>query len=80
MLPLVLYAITYTDAPPEYDGFGTKTLKVVGKRRGADVRQVATPTVHLDWQRNRYASGCRIAMGEDDWAAARHLLLDPEAT
>lgn len=48
---------TYTDAPEDYDGFGTETVKVIGKTRRGMVRMVETPQEHVEWQRLRYASG-----------------------
>lgn len=52
--------ITYTSAPPDYDGFGTLTVREcagVLKSSGKVVREVRTPAEHVDWQRNRYYSG-----------------------
>ena len=48
---------TYTTAPASYDGFGTETIAVVGTLDGKEVRQVATPVEHVEWQRCRYGSG-----------------------
>jgi hypothetical protein len=50
-------ANTYTTAPPEYDGFGSETIAVVGTLAGKPVRQVETPVEHIEWQRQRYGSG-----------------------
>lgn len=49
----------YTSAPEAYDGFGTKTLAVVGRDRqsGNPVRKVAVENDHMDWQTQRYGSG-----------------------
>jgi hypothetical protein len=49
--------ITYTDAPEAYDGFGTRTLAVVGLSRRGPVRKVETPREHAEWQRNPGGSG-----------------------
>ncbi len=49
-----------TDAPEVYDGFGTKTIGIVGtsKRHGGNaVRRVAIERDHFEWQTGRYASG-----------------------
>jgi hypothetical protein len=59
--------ITFTDAPKAYDGFGTKTLRVLGKRRGKEVRIVETPEEHAQWQRDRYASGLYFAFDRRMW-------------
>jgi len=59
--------ITFTDAPEDYDGFGTKTLKVLGQRRGKTVRVVETPEEHAQWQRDRYASGLYFAFDRKMW-------------
>jgi hypothetical protein len=47
----------YTDAPVDYDGFGTTTIIVVGKTRRGDVRHVDVAPDHLRWQEGRYGSG-----------------------
>lgn len=60
---------TYTTAPEDYDGFGTYTVKVVAKdKRDRDIRMVETPAAHVNWQRNRYFSGCHGAWTEADYA------------
>lgn len=53
---------TYTDAPPDYDGFGTLTVAMLPwtTRRGI-MRLVLTPERHAEWQRNRYGSGLYLA-------------------
>jgi hypothetical protein len=56
---------TLTDAPACYDGFGTRTARVLvlppdgwhGNGRGGPVREVETPKEHVEWQRSRYSSG-----------------------
>lgn len=51
-------ARTYTTCPVDYDGFGTETIRVVGRcGKGLPVRLVSTPLEHAEWQRNRYYSG-----------------------
>lgn len=54
----------YTDAPTDYDGFGTKTIAAEGfgqTQRGV-VRLVEIHDRHLKWQRLRYQSG-RLFVG-----------------
>jgi hypothetical protein len=46
------WEVVETDAPKEYDGFGTFQLTDCGGERIVMVR-----TEHWDWQTNRYASG-----------------------
>lgn len=63
----VVNLVTYfTDAPEAYDGFGTRTLDIVGMRRGNFFREVAIPAEHVDWQTSRYASGLYVAMTEGE--------------
>lgn len=58
----------YTDAPESYDGFGTRTIDVVGtSTRGNPVRLVEVLPVHLEWQRSRYLSGLYISATEEQW-------------
>lgn len=53
-----LWTYTYTTAPTDYDGFGTKGEVVASPRKGGPpVRRVATPEEHVAWQRQRYYSG-----------------------
>lgn len=49
--------VTYTTAPEDYDGFGTRTVRVAGAMRGKSVREVQTPARQSEWQRQRYYSG-----------------------
>jgi hypothetical protein len=77
--------ITYTDAPEAYDGFGTRTLAVVGLSRRGPVRKVETPREHAEWQRMRYGSGLHCFMTEAQWADMLRVYpemftLYPEAT
>ncbi len=58
--------LTYTDAPVDYDGFGTRTLRVVGTGPRGSVRLVETPDLHLEWQRARYASGMYLSASESE--------------
>ena len=68
--------ITITDAPESYDGFGTVTRATIGvTRKGAPVRQVATPAEHSEWQRMRYASGMYLRATEDRWREVADLLV-----
>ncbi len=46
------YIIVMTNAPKDYDGFGTFTVNQSGKDR-----IVAIQEQHLDWQTHRYGSG-----------------------
>ena len=55
---------TYTNAPVDYDGFGTRTVKVVGKTANGPVRKVETLDEHVEWQRSRYESGPFFAASE----------------
>ena len=62
----------YTDAPTNYDGFGTRTIAIVGRMNcgihyGKPVRLVETPDEHAEWQRCRYESGCAFAATEAEW-------------
>lgn len=62
--------VTYTTAPPDYDGFGTEILdEVVGHAKGGTpVRRVQTPEPHVAWQRNRYLSGwIYLVADEAEW-------------
>lgn len=67
--------ITYTDAPQDYDGFGTHTLETleIHTRRGP-VRKVQTPKENVNWQRNRYGSGCCYALNEEQFQNSKHLM------
>lgn len=60
---------TYTDAPPEYDGFGTRTENPnVGTGLRGAIRSVLTPAEHVEWQRQRYASGMYIHASDLEFA------------
>lgn len=66
------HEVTYTNAPTNYDGFGTITLARVKSARmmkGAEciIRKVATPAEHVVWQRMRYCSGLNFAMDASAW-------------
>ena len=59
----ITYAIRETNAPRNYDGFGTITLVDHG-----DARTVAIVPEHLHWQTTRYGSGlfgCREVSAAD---------------
>lgn len=49
----------FTAAPDAYDGFSTRTVRVVGKdnRRGGPVREVTVERRDYEWQTGRYGSG-----------------------
>jgi hypothetical protein len=49
--------IRYTLAPPNYDGFGTNSIAILGVCQGRELRQVEILPEHLEWQENRYWSG-----------------------
>ena len=67
---------TYTTAETAYDGFGTRTVKVVGAtRNGKTVRLGETPAEHVDWQRMRYASGMNLSADETKWSEISDLIL-----
>ena len=69
--------LTYTDAPTDYDGFGTTTVREVGRTtRGATVRLVSTPPEHMQWQRDRYASGLHLYADENRWSEISDALLE----
>lgn len=48
----VTYAAYETDAPIEFDGFGTRTVYKLATKR-----VVLIDKQHLEWQLNRYGSG-----------------------
>ena len=54
-----------TDAPAEYDGFGTFQIMAVDKERTVLIR-----TEHWDWQTQRYSSGMHLhkpsSLAEED--------------
>lgn len=61
--------LTFTTAPPSYDGFGTRIMKEhVGDYLGNVVRLVSTPVEYAKWQRDRYKSGLYLAVTLDQWA------------
>lgn len=63
----------WTNAPADFDGFGTVTLDAVDVRRNATTwRRVEIRTEHRDWQETRYRSGNHAVLSErpaDDIAA-----------
>lgn len=60
--------ITYTTAPEGYDGFGTRTIEVVGLATdGKEIRKVETPHPHGEWQRQRYWSGNHLVADEQEY-------------
>jgi hypothetical protein len=59
--------VTYTTAPAEYDGFGTRIAQVMGTYNGHIMRRVTTPERHVRWQRDRYGSGLFSSWSEQDW-------------
>jgi hypothetical protein len=73
--------MTWTDAPEDYDGFGTRTYEVLGLVPGPmgsrQLRQVTTPTEHVLWQRSRYASGGYLSASEAELPRVQHLWAGP---
>jgi hypothetical protein len=68
-------AITYTDAPAAYDGFGSETLSLAGRTDRGPVRKVETPSEHAEWQRQRYASGNYLSAAEGvEWDRCKSLV------
>lgn len=63
----------YTTAPEAYDGFGTKTIEVVGdwvsKSNGQrkPVRKVQIDPEHFNWQSMRYSSGMHPTWTEEQF-------------
>jgi hypothetical protein len=49
----------HTSAPEAYDGFSTKTVRVVGTdlKNGNPVREITIDEKDYDWQTSRYGSG-----------------------
>ncbi len=67
--------VTYTDAPTDYDGFGTETVEVLDiKTRRGMVRKVQTPKEHVGWQRGRYGSGMYYSLDEAGFVANRSVM------
>ena len=67
---------TYTTAPTEYDGFGTRVEPVaIGSFDNKAVRLVSTPQDHSTWQRERYGSGMYLAADGKRWAELTHSTL-----
>jgi len=71
--------VTYTTAPADYDGFGTRTDRAaVARSSGKLIRRVRTPAPHVNWQRMRYGSGLHMAADEAEFAKMREYgLLEP---
>lgn len=67
-------ATTYTNAPTDFDGFGTHTVSIAGTYQGQNVRVVETPDEHVNWQRARYASGMYLSASEVDWTRLAWIL------
>lgn len=56
--PVVHYDVVKTNAPRDYDGFGTVTVFESGSHKDRDlVRIVLIRVEHAKWQTARYASG-----------------------
>ena len=71
-------AITYTDAPVAYDGFGTRTVALMGQIASSMglrfVRKVETPAGDVEWQRNRYASGMYLSANPEQLSRVADLI------
>ena len=68
--------LTYTSAPPKFDGLGTKTIQLAVARvakDGAPIRLVATPEQHVDHQRAIYSANQHHTMDRNGWAQALNL-------
>ena len=51
----------HTDAPVAFDGFSTRTVKVVGKsKRGEAVRLIEVQKRDYEWQTMRYSTGAFV--------------------
>ena len=70
--------VYYTDAPPEYDNFGTFEIdRGHGlTRKGKEVRRVAIAQDRVNLQLPRYGSGLNFSVDEQNWAANRDLFLE----
>jgi hypothetical protein len=54
-----------TSAPEAYDGFSTRTIRIMGvDRRGNPVREVFVERRDYDWQTSRYDSGSHLYTDE----------------
>ena len=68
--------IYFTDAEEGYDGFGTRTVEIVGEgRKGRPIRKVSIDPDHEKWQITRYSSGLNFSVPEDQWEADKDLYL-----
>jgi len=68
--------IYFTDAEESYDGFGTRTVEIVGEgRKGRPIRKVSIDPDHETWQLTRYSSGLNFSVPEDQWEADKDLYL-----
>jgi hypothetical protein len=66
----------YTDAPEDYDGFGTRTTKAeVATRKGRTLREVSIKTESLNWQTMRYSSGLYACLTEEQFDEALEMNL-----
>lgn len=76
------YVVVVTDAPKDYDGFGTinvykfaSNVDIDGQITRGDARMVLVVRDHLEWQRNRYFSGMHSAIvdGVEEAFSARDI-------
>ena len=61
-----------TNAPVDYDGFGTRTF---AKNLGGSYRMVDIQTEHMTWQETRYASGMYGCLTPRQWGELKPLLI-----
>lgn len=69
------WSVRITNAPPNYDGFGTvcaQTLNVIERR--LPYRRVMIDPCHLEWQIQRYQSGMYPAFDEQEWQDVEPLI------
>lgn len=59
----------YTSAPPNYDEFGTQTIRNTGytNKRGMEFRAVMILLAHYDWQVARYGSGLHVTFTQQQF-------------
>jgi len=64
----IVYVESYTTAPEDYDGFGTRTVETIGKGvRGKAWRLIETPAEHINWQKGRNGSGLHPTWSREEW-------------
>lgn len=59
------YVVRFTNAPIDYDGFGTiRTGVEIYDRFARELFEVKILDEHLDWQEYRYGSGLYVSLEE----------------